>query len=143
MLHHHSRHRHHHHYYMKSQVFTYTFPSTSALPSTCHLQHLIRPLRTEKDIWSTLKNFGMEHLVISLVYKENGGTGILKELMEARPCTVPLAFLTLKGDRPHPLAEEPGSVQWDAQGPLSPVTLLQTFLSLARLASLQNNGFPL
>lgn len=86
----------------------------------------------------------MGHLVISLVYKENGGTGILKELqMEGRPCTVPLALLTLEGDRPHPLAEEPGSLQWDAQGPLSPVTLLQTFLSLARLASLQNNGFPL
>lgn len=66
--------------------------------------------------------------------------------MEERPCTIPVALMeklsTLEGDRPFSLAEEPGSLQWDAQGPLSLVTPLQTFLSPARLASLQNNGFP-
>lgn len=97
------------------------------------------------DLWEQRKTSGQlwKTLVISLVYKENRGTGILKELqMEERPCTVPLSLSTLEGDRPHPLAKEPGSLQCGAQGPLSPVTLLQTFLSLARLASLQNNGFP-
>lgn len=39
--------------------------------------------------------------------------------MEERPCTVPVSLSTLEGDRPHPLAEEPGSLLWDAQGPLS------------------------
>jgi hypothetical protein len=63
--------------------------------------------------------------------------------MVERPCTVPMSLSTLEGDRPHPLAEEPGSLPWDAQGPFSPVTPLLTFLSLARLSSsLQNNRFP-
>lgn len=66
--------------------------------------------------------------------------------MEERPCTIPVALMeelsTLEGDRPRPLAEEPGSLQRDAEGPLSPVTPLQTFLSAARLTSPQNNGFP-
>lgn len=66
--------------------------------------------------------------------------------MEERPCTIPMALVeelsTQKVTRPRPLAEEPGSLQEDAQGPLSLVTPLQTFLSLTRLTSLQNNGFP-
>lgn len=66
--------------------------------------------------------------------------------MEERPCTIPMALVeklsTQKVTRPRPLAEKPGSLQWDARGPLSLVTPLQTFLSPARLTSLQNNGFP-
>lgn len=59
---------------------------------------------------------------------------------------IPMALLkelsTLQGDRPCPLAEGPGSLQWDAPGPLSLVTPLQTFLSPVRPTRLQNNGFP-